>query len=87
MPLHANMQTDYIFQRDDIPKWTACDDLFAKRPYWYRSWILQELLHNRNVTVYIGKYQISIEDLFVEFKKYFYTRSTLESLGITIPVD
>jgi hypothetical protein len=79
---------DYTFtSEEDIPKWFACDDLFLKRPYWRRSWILQEVLNNRDIIVYIGAQKLLIEDLFALFTKYFSTRKALSSIGNTIPME
>ncbi|KAH6683620.1 heterokaryon incompatibility protein-domain-containing protein [Plectosphaerella plurivora] len=41
----------------------ACDEFFA-RPWWSRTWILQEAIHDRKVSVYIGDLDpIPIDDL------------------------
>lgn len=86
MPLQENGNVAYEFHHDDIPKCVACDELFLKRPYWGRSWILQEVLHNRPVTVHIGEQAIDIDELFALFKKYFSIRkvlSTISQSGLT----
>jgi Heterokaryon incompatibility protein (HET) len=70
MPLQQNGDAAYSWNKNDITKWTACDDLFLKRPYWGRSWILQEVLHDKDVIVYIGLQTLTIEELFALFKKY-----------------
>jgi hypothetical protein len=54
MPLQKNGGAAYSWNKNDETKWTACDDLFLKRPYWGRSWILQEVLHDRDVIIYVG---------------------------------
>jgi hypothetical protein len=54
MPLQENGYGSYNWNPDDELKWAACGDLFFKRPYWGRSWILQQVPHNRDVLFYIG---------------------------------
>ncbi len=90
LPLRPNKEdweVDYTFSHNDIPKWEACDQLFRKRPYWTRSWILQEILHHRDVIVYIGSKTYPIEELFRLFNRYYWTRMALSSIGNTIPKD
>jgi hypothetical protein len=82
MPLQENGYGSYIWNPDDELKWVACDDLFFKRPHWGRSWILQEVLHNRNVFVYIGLQNLTIEELLALFKKYFGLRKAMTSIII-----
>ncbi|EJT76658.1 hypothetical protein GGTG_06575 [Gaeumannomyces tritici R3-111a-1] len=42
---------------------SACQKLFA-RPWWSRTWILQEVIHPRGVAVHIGDLEpVSLDDL------------------------
>jgi hypothetical protein len=83
MRMEEDGQSHYVYQEADSPAWFACDDLFLKRPYWGRSWILQEVLHNRPVTVHVGKNALDIESFFHLFKKYFALRKVLSSLSMS----
>jgi hypothetical protein len=76
-------EPQYVDQEADSPAWFACDDLFLKRPYWRRSWILQEVLHNRPVTVHVGKNALEIDLFFDLFNKYFTLRKVLSSLSMS----
>jgi hypothetical protein len=82
MPLQQNGDAAYSWNKNDITKWTACDDLFLKRPYWGRSWILQEVLHDKDVIVYIGLQTLTIEELFALFKKYFTLRRAITTIAL-----
>ena len=86
IPLQENGCADYRFNSLDIPKWAACDDLFFKRPYWGRTWILQEVLHDRDIQVYVGNHQLTIEKLFTYFNKYYYARLAISSIGNAVPL-
>ncbi|KAH7350697.1 heterokaryon incompatibility protein-domain-containing protein [Rhexocercosporidium sp. MPI-PUGE-AT-0058] len=70
--------SNYIFDEKDTPKWKACDDLFG-REYWKRSWILQEVLHHKEVIFHLGIKTISIDDMSANFDKYFFTKLNLAS--------
>ncbi|KAL5318951.1 hypothetical protein ACEPPN_014019 [Leptodophora sp. 'Broadleaf-Isolate-01'] len=83
MRMGEDGQSQYDYQEADSPAWFACDDLFLKRPYWGRSWILQEVLHNRPVTVHVGKNALDIDEFFRLFKKYFTFRKVLSSLSMS----
>ncbi|PMD41902.1 HET-domain-containing protein [Hyaloscypha variabilis F] len=48
----------------------ACHDLFIERAWWNRRWILQEVLHDRRVQVYIGKIEIAFDELCQYFEAY-----------------
>ncbi|KAF4624101.1 hypothetical protein G7Y89_g14072 [Cudoniella acicularis] len=85
MPLQENENAAYTWNPLDITKWTACDDLFLKRPYWGRSWILQEVLHDRDVIVYIGLQNLAVEELFALFKKYLSLRKAITSIAFSVP--
>ncbi|KAH7329955.1 heterokaryon incompatibility protein-domain-containing protein [Rhexocercosporidium sp. MPI-PUGE-AT-0058] len=83
IPMRKDGTPQYDYQEADSPAWFASDDLFLKRPYWHRSWILQEVLHNRPVTVYVGKNSLDINDFFDLFKKYFTFRKVLSTLSMS----
>jgi hypothetical protein len=83
MRMGKDGQSQYVYQEADSPAWFACDDLFLKRPYWRRSWILQEVLHNRPVTVHVGNNALDIDEFFHLFKKYFSLRKVLSSLSMS----
>jgi hypothetical protein len=90
MPLRRNAlygEVEYTWNSLDFPKWQACDDLFLKREYWGRSWILQEVLHNRDVIVYIGLQNLAIEELFALFNKYFSLRKAMTSILFNAPTE
>jgi Heterokaryon incompatibility protein (HET) len=80
-------EVDYTWSSDDIPKFEACDELFFKKEYWTRSWIIQEVLHDRDVLVYIGLQTLDIEELFVLFNKYFSLRRAITSISINAPTE
>ncbi|KAE9367474.1 HET-domain-containing protein [Stipitochalara longipes BDJ] len=48
----------------------ACRNLFIERPWWNRRWILQEVLHDRPVHVYVGKIEIALDELCQYFEAY-----------------
>jgi len=50
--------------------WDACDALFYWRDWWTRTWILQEVIHERPVLVYMGHLTIELEDLCAKFNAY-----------------
>lgn len=81
LPTDANGNIDYVYDKKDAPQWDACSDLFYKTPWWSRSWILQEVLHNRDVIVYIGKIQRSIDDLLAAFYKFYWVMLAMESIA------
>ncbi|EPE24201.1 heterokaryon incompatibility protein [Glarea lozoyensis ATCC 20868] len=83
MPMGKDGEPQYVYQEADSPAWLACDDLFLKRPYWSRSWILQEVLHNRPVTVHVGQNTLEIDPFFDLFNKYFTLRKVLSSLSMS----
>lgn len=49
----------------------ACDDLFHKRSWWRRTWIVQEVYHTNPVEVYIGKLRVDLDDLARMWGQYF----------------
>ncbi|KAL5316348.1 hypothetical protein ACEPPN_015393 [Leptodophora sp. 'Broadleaf-Isolate-01'] len=71
--------SDYKYNRNDSIKWRACDDLFGGRSYWKRTWILQEVLHDKEVIFQLGMKTISIEDLSACYDKYFFAKLNLIS--------
>jgi len=42
----------------------ACGELFHQRPWWKRTWIIQEVLHTNPVKVCIGKLRMGLDDLY-----------------------
>jgi hypothetical protein len=92
MPLGSNGYADSSslnLKDEDSTDWvalSACEDLFLKRPYWHRSWILQEVVHGRDVTVYIGTQKLPIEDLLRHFTIFFVLRMAIISL-LTSPYN
>jgi hypothetical protein len=50
--------------------WDACDALFYRPAWWTRTWILQEVIHERPVLVYMGHLTIELEDLCAKFNAY-----------------
>ena len=64
----------------------ACYSLFIdtkERPWWSRTWILQEVIHSREVMVYLGRIQMSMEDLLSKFEKYYFQLLLLASYSPT----
>lgn len=49
--------------------WAYCSLLFT-RPWFSRTWILQEIIHSRPATVHIGTIQIDIDDLCAKYDGY-----------------
>lgn len=47
----------------DLYEWEAFDNLFYNRAWWRRTWILQEVMHQRPVLVYVGKFEVSLDSL------------------------
>lgn len=49
-------------------EWKAYTDLFVNRPWWSRMWILQEVINDRDVEVYIGQMDpLPLEELCTAF--------------------
>ena len=49
-------------------EWEACTDLFVNRSWWSRMWILQEVINDRDVHVYIGQMDpLPLEELCTAF--------------------
>lgn len=67
-------EDDYLFTIDEAARhaegFQACDDLFNKRPWWKRTWIIQEVYHRNPVLVHIGKLRIGLDDLFDMWSEY-----------------
>lgn len=57
----------------------AARKLFFERPWYSRSWVLQEVMHLGKVTVYIGTYSKSTEELLSSFEKYYNLRIVAQS--------
>lgn len=70
--------TDYISKEEDSSSWKACDDLFG-RSYWKRTWILQEVLHEKEVVFHLGNRTIPIEDLSAYYDKYYFSKLNVVS--------
>jgi hypothetical protein len=66
--LVRNKRGELPFYAKDKDKRKACDDLFS-RPWWSRSWILQEVLHSGDDNVYIGRIRITMENLLAKFEQ------------------
>jgi len=49
--------------------WSSCNSLFG-RPWWTRTWVLQEVIHTRPTTVYIGNIQLDLDDLCAKYSDY-----------------
>ncbi|TVY37179.1 Heterokaryon incompatibility protein 6,OR allele [Lachnellula occidentalis] len=49
--------------------WSSCNSLFG-RPWWTRTWVLQEVIHSRPATVYIGNIQLDLDDLCAKYSGY-----------------
>jgi hypothetical protein len=60
--------------------WQRCGKLFT-RPWWTRAWILQEVIHDRPVTVHIGTLQVALDDLCKKYHTYQVQRTLKELLG------
>jgi hypothetical protein len=48
----------------------ACYNLFIEQTWWNRRWILQEVLHDRPVQVYVGRIEIALDELCQYFEVY-----------------
>lgn len=66
------------FSDNSQEKWDACYKLFYQRPWWTRTWILQEVLHDTPVLVYIGTITIELEKLCAKFEIYSAKRNARE---------
>jgi hypothetical protein len=61
----------YIYYGDNSQEeWDACYKLFYERPWWTRTWILQEALHETPVLVHIGPTVIELDELCARFRAY-----------------
>ncbi|PQE32650.1 heterokaryon incompatibility protein [Rutstroemia sp. NJR-2017a WRK4] len=54
---------------DKIRFWDECNSVFY-RPWWTRTWTLQEVIHDRPVQAYIGFNQINLDELCTKFLWY-----------------
>jgi len=52
------------------PDIIACYDLFVHRPYWNRIWTVQEVCHDREIVVQLGKLNPDILDLQECYRKF-----------------
>lgn len=48
----------------DQERLDACEDLFIRRPYWKRMWVIQELYHGNNVLFKAGRVNITLELMY-----------------------
>jgi hypothetical protein len=51
----------------------------VERPYWTRGWILQELIHNRPVTVYHGTHPESLESFLYAYLLWYHIATVVDS--------
>jgi len=61
--------------------WSLCHALFT-RPWWTRTWILQEVIHSKPATVYIGTIQLDLDELCAKYngyQTYKHTHSAMQS--------
>ena len=63
----AASEAHILFEEHEAD-WDACTDLFVNRPWWSRMWILQEVINDRDVDVYIGQMDpLPLEELCTAF--------------------
>jgi hypothetical protein len=58
-----------------------CISLFT-RPWWTRTWVLQEVIHSRPATVYIRTIQLDLDDLCAKYSSYQSYKHTQSSIQI-----
>ena len=52
----------------------SCYDLFVSRPWWTRTWILQEVIHDRPVIACVGFLDFDFDDLCKMYSWYFLSK-------------
>lgn len=60
--------------------WDSASNLFS-RPWWKRTWILQEVMHSRPVIVHIGAITITLDDLLSKLSSYERQKRIVRSLA------
>ncbi|KAH6723599.1 hypothetical protein BKA61DRAFT_727461 [Leptodontidium sp. MPI-SDFR-AT-0119] len=58
-------QTPYNKRNEALSRtvFNACQALFLQRPWWSRTWILQEVLHHNPVLVHLGNIILSLDGI------------------------
>ncbi|KAL5329554.1 hypothetical protein ACEPPN_003068 [Leptodophora sp. 'Broadleaf-Isolate-01'] len=58
-------QTPYNKRNEALSRtvFNACQALFLQRPWWSRTWILQEVLHHNPVLVHLGNIILSLDEI------------------------
>lgn len=74
------------FEKDET-KWRACEALFTGRPWWSRTWIVQEVLHGGRVDFHIGKLVVSLGRLQGLYKLYMTMKARAERADISYSID
>jgi len=62
---HRHAMLENLSNLDDLTsgELTALRNFFGNRPYWRRMWIIQEIVHSRNVIFQCGSRQITLQTL------------------------
>jgi hypothetical protein len=74
------------YEKDEL-KWKACKALFTGRPWWSRTWIVQEVLHGGRVDFQMGKIVVSLGRLQGLYRMYMTMKARAERADISYSVD
>jgi hypothetical protein len=72
---------------EDELKWKACEALFTRRPWWSRTWIIQEVLHGVRVDFHIGKVVVSLGELQGRYRMYMTMKARADRADISYSID
>jgi hypothetical protein len=71
----------------DESKWKACEALFTRRPWWSRTWIIEEVLHRGRVDFHIGKIFVSLGELQGRYRMYMTMKARADRADISYSID
>jgi hypothetical protein len=71
----------------DESKWKACEALFTRRPWWSRTWIIQEVLHGGRVDFHMGGIFVSLGELQDRYRMYMTMKARADRAGISYSID
>jgi hypothetical protein len=74
------------FEKDEL-KWKACEALFTGRPWWSRTWIIQEVLHGARVDFHMGKIVASLGELQGRYRMYMTMKARADRADISYSID
>jgi len=74
------------YGKDEL-KWKACEALFTHRPWWSRTWIIQEVLHGGRVDFHMGKVVVSLGELQGRYRMYMTMKARADRADISYSID